>query len=349
MSASTFGTVPAGYGAVFDLLTRLDLPTRRSFAPADALPPDATVWWIEPQGVCRLKTPPENTIELPWSGGSWLATGGTAVMFLAGRAADDCAEIAGVAVPSRTTPPVEKEVSDHTVDGPLVGAPRILPLPPLATFADAGGGTVRAMLDGKPFVVAMPVGAGTLVLVADAAPLRNGWLDQGDAAPFVIDLVRAYGVPRIDERSHGLHREHGAVRYLARSAAVPALLGIVVLGLLVVWHGNLWPSRRARASRPPAPTLDAFVDSLAQLYARTGDYQRVAERYQQLTAARLRRHFGLPADTPLAALLDRLRASRRAAPPQALAPLAAPPAVANADALARAVRALDALVEDVTR
>ena len=89
--------------------------------------------------------------------------------------------------------------------------------------------------------------------------------------------------------------------------------------------------------------------SLAQLYARTGDYQRVAERYQQLTAARLRRHFGLPAGTPLATLLDRLRASRRALPARALEPLSRVPAVASAEALAGSVRALDALVEDVTR
>lgn len=348
-SPTTFGTIPAGYGAVLELLTRLGLPARRTFAPADALSPEATVWWIEPQGVCRLKTPRENSIEVPWGGGAWLGAGGTAVVFLGGRAADECADIAGVAVPARTTPDSGKEVENHTVDGPLVGAPRILPLPKLATFADAGGGEVRAMVDGKPYVVAMRVGAGTLVLVADAAPLRNQWLAQGDAAPLVMDLVRAYGVPHIDERSHGMHREHGAVRYLMRSAAVPALIGIVVLGLLVVWHGNLWPARRAPESRAPAPTLDAFVDSLAQLYARTGDYQRVAERYQQLTAARLRRHFGLPADTPMATLLDRLRASRRAKKAPVMTPLATQPAVGSAADLASAVRALDALVEDVTR
>ena len=351
LSRTSFGTTPFGYGAVLALLTQLGLPAGRSFAPADALAPDSTVWWIEPQGVCRAKELDEDAIEVPWTGDTWLGAGGTAVVFLGEESPDECADIAGVAVPPRSraeNDTKEKEV-EQTVDGALVSAPRILPMPPLKTFDNPGSGTVRAMLDGKPFVLAMPVGKGTLVLVADAAPLRNRWLDQGDAAVFAIDLARAYGVPRIDERNHGMHREHGAIRYLVRSAALPALAGIVVLGLLVVWHGNLWPTRVAAAGRAPAPTLDAFVDSLAQLYARTGDYQRVAERYRQLTAARLRRHFGLPVETPLATLLDRLRASRRAAPTTSLAPLAAPVAVASADALAAAVRALDALVEDVTR
>jgi len=75
----------------------------------------------------------------------------------------------------------------------------------------------------------------------------------------------------------------------------------------------------------------------------------VAERYRQLTAARLRRHFGLPVETPLETLLDRLRASRRSAPAPNLAALATPPAVASAEALGASVRALDTLVEDVTR
>ncbi|MBX3025943.1 hypothetical protein KF840_13635 [bacterium] len=350
LSRSTFGVTSVGHGALLALLTELGLPASRSFAPADALPPGATVWWIEPQGVCRPRTPSADAVEAPWTGDAWLAAGGVAVVFLGADPDDDCAEIAGVTVPARTAVDHRPDAprAAQTIDGPLVGAPRLLPMPALASFTDHGAGTVRAMIDGKPFVVAMPVGDGTLVLVADAAPLRNQWLDAGDAALFAMDLVRAYGVPRIDERSHGLHRERGAVRYLARSPAVPALLGIAVLGLLVVWHANLWPARRAPNAPEPAPTLEAFVDSLAHLYARSGDFQRVAERYQQLAAARLRRHFGLPADTPLPALLDRLRASRRAAPP-ALAALTAPIAARSAAALAATVRALDALVEDVTR
>jgi hypothetical protein len=217
------------------------------------------------------------------------------------------------------------------------------------TFEETGGASVRAMVDGRPFVVATPVGKGTLVLVADAAPLRNQWLDKGDAAVFTMDLVRAFGVPHIDERNHGMHLERGALRYLLHSAAVPALLGILLLGLVTVWHGNLWPARTAVTGATPAPTLDAFVDSLAQLYARTGDYARVAERYRQLTAARLRRHFGLPVETPLETLLDR--------------PACQPPVGAGAEpggardaagrgerrSPRRVVRALDTLVEDVTR
>ena len=351
-SRTTYGTTPVGYGAVLALLVELGLPAGRTFAPVGALPSRATIWWILPEGLCRPAAPADATPEPPWAGAGWLAAGGTAVVFLGGESADACADIAGVAVPARSRPAHgsdEPDLVDQTVEGALVPAPRILPLPALRTFDAPGDWTVRASLDGRPFVLATAVGAGQLVLVADAAPLRNQWLDRGDAAVFAVDLVRAYGVPRIDERHHGMHLERGVLRYLLRSPAVPALLGILLLGLLVVWHGHLWPPRTAAAAGPPAPTLTAFVDSLAQLYARTGDHARVAERYRHLTAARLRRHFGLPAETPLATLLDRLRASRRALPATALAPLAAPTPVTSAETLGAAVRALDALVEDSTR
>ena len=124
-----------------------------------------------------------------------------------------------------------------------------------------------------------------------------------------MDLVRAFGVPHIDERNHGMHRERDALA-LPRCTRRPCRRCSASCCSALVTCGTAICGRRGPRSTgaTPAPTLDAFVDSLAQLYARTGDYARVAERYRQLTAARLRRHFGLPVETPLETLLDRLRA-----------------------------------------
>lgn len=350
VSPTTYGSTPVGYGALYELLVRLDVPVSRSFAAPEALPADAAVWWLDATGLCQPVDAPTETPAPPWSGETWLASGGTAVVFLGGQPADECARIAGLAVPARRMPPGDASTGDpldQRLAGPLVAVPRLLPLPPLATFEDAGGAEVLARLDERPFVVARPLGSGRLVLVADDRPLRNRFLADGDAAVFAVDLVRAFGAPRIDERASGLHRERDALRYLARSPAVPALAGIALLGVLTIWHGNLWPPRRGADPTTPAPTLGAFVDSIAHLYARTGDYGSVGERYRQLTAARLRRHFGLPAETPLPALLDRLRASRRAG--AALAPLERPVAVASPQQLAALVQALDRLVAEAIR
>jgi hypothetical protein len=73
LSPTTYGETPIGYGAVLAMLTQLGLPAGRTFAAADALPPESTVWWIEPEGLCRARTPAPGAPEVPWTGDAWLA------------------------------------------------------------------------------------------------------------------------------------------------------------------------------------------------------------------------------------------------------------------------------------
>src|SRR5436309_4025773 len=93
-SLTTFGTGPWGYRAVFDLLTELGFPVARTHEPPEKLAPDATVWWIEPAGLCRAAA---------WPGEPWVRAGGTAVLFLAPGTGEDggCELLAGVALPRR--------------------------------------------------------------------------------------------------------------------------------------------------------------------------------------------------------------------------------------------------------
>jgi hypothetical protein len=353
LGATTFGTGPNGYGGVFDVFTALGLPVARSYDPPRALPSAATVWWIEPDGVCRSsrESSPDDAGVEDWSGEEWIAAGGTAIVFLtaADTGLSPCHSIAGIEVPARTdaapatgrrAQPVSQEVS-----GPLTAGPRRIEAPDLRAFTDAGGAEVLASVAERPFVLQHHVGHGRLVLVADPQVLRNQWLDRGDAAPLAMDFVRAFGVPQFDERSHGLHRERAPLRFLLHSAALPALVGALVLGLLAVWYGQAVPPRRAADDAAAAPTLATFVDALARLYAGTGDHARVLARYRQLTAARMRRHFSLPPETPLAALLDRLARTRRVSP-ERLAVLSDERTVASAAELRAAARALDAALEE---
>ena len=64
---------------------------------------------------------------------------------------------------------------------------------------------------------------------------------------------------------------------------------------------------RHRSASREAPTLAAFVDSLANLYARTGDHARAFERYRELSLERIRRALGLPPGTPPETVLATLR------------------------------------------
>jgi hypothetical protein len=135
------------------------------------------------------------------------------------------------------------------------------------------------------------------------------------------------------------------VGHLVRSPALAVFVGLALTGVLFAWRGAALPPRAEHAAAAPGPGVEAFVDSLAALYASTRDHARVLARYRELTAARLRRHFGLPPDTPLAVLVARLGRDPALSAP-AVAMLASGGPVADEESLRTAVQALDDLVAE---
>jgi len=352
-SLTTFGTGPWGYRAVFDLLTELGFPVVRTHEPPEDLAPDATVWWIEPAELCP---------SVPgggWRGEPWVRAGGTAVLFLAPAVGEDagCALLEGVVLPRRVADTSggasprgargERPATAHGVSGDALPRARTVEVPGLLTFADAGDWRVSAVSAERPLVLERALGAGRIVAVADATVLRNQSLDRGDAAPLVVDLVRAFGVPRFHEGGEGPRARRSAAAYLATSPALLVFCGLALTGVLFAWQGNLVPPRALPGPGTDTPGLDAFVDSLAALYAGTRDHARVLERYRELAAARLRRHFGMPPETPVGVLAERLARDRRLAP-GALRLLVEGAPVAGERGLRDAVRVLDALVREAS-
>jgi hypothetical protein len=378
MSATSYGTVAGGHRAVFELLVDLDLPVAQSFEPPELLA-SGTVWWIEPAGLCDEPGEPggERDEERPDSGlRSFVEGGGTAVVFLAARASlhgndfdDDCAGLAGLALPPRrgpdedddgdsapgTEPEAEVEAETPAQDEPqqqLVQqagvVPRVLELPWLASFPEAGDWHVRAHIADEAFVLERELGSGRLVVAADGTFLRNAWLDAGDAALLATDFVRAFGAPRIDERAHGLRLEQETMTFLTQLGALPVFLGVVALGLLFLWRGAAVPRGLPGEDLVAAPALESFVASLAALYARNGDWAHKAASYRRIATDRLRSHFGLAAEVSAARLAERLRRDGRAAE-ERIALLTETEPVSSERAWLVRARELDALVEEVCR
>ena len=333
MSATTFGTVPGGYGALYDLLTELDLAAGRSYVLPTATGPPATRWWLEARGACREPT---------WPPLSWVERGGAAVLLFAGNGSEPCQLAADVWVPRRVE--IDTAHGERHVRGDL--GPRTLENAHLAGFADAGDWWVRASIGERPVVLERRVGDGVVVAVADAAFLSNASLDRADAAPLAVDLVRAYGVPVFDEHELGPVAGGGTLAYLARSPALGVFLGLALTGVLFAWQGALVPARQVEERDLGAPRLDTFVDAVAALYARSGDHARVLARYRTLTVRRLQRRFGLAADAPAAALRARLRRHARI-DPAALELLFAEDGAVSEEGLRDAARALDRLARSV--
>ncbi len=314
-SLSSYGTVPDGFGALHDVLVELGVPVSRSFVPPDRLDPHATVWWIEPYDACeKLSAPEEGAPALDLA--AWLREGGTAVWFSSALArCGESVRIVGLALPEAPDPePNAPEASEGEareavwITGALVPQPRRLPEPP-RTFATVPEPfRVIARAGEGALAIEAPVGEGHLVLVADAFFLRNQWLDRDDAALLALDWVRAYGVPILDEREHGLRDMPSTSAYLVHSPALPVFAGLAATGLLFAWAGASLPRRRVGESGPAPPTLATYVDSLARLYARTGDHAEVYERYRLFALAELRRALALAHDAPAGRVLNALEA-----------------------------------------
>jgi len=367
-SRTSFGTRYAGHRAAFELLDELEVPVRRSYARAADLPARATVWWVEPFGLCD-----EVSGESLASGRSdvwrterWIAEGGTAVIWLPAGALDCLggATFAGVAIPQRegdlapepageaceaagsadsadsadsddandsddaddAAPGEDHETTEDEAEavveeiperveqglaGPLAPVPRTFEGRPLWRFLqtqpfDTRDWDVRAYLDEEPFVIQREIGAGRLVLVADGRLASNGWLGIRDASLFVTDVAYAFGAPAFDERQHGLLPRRSAFAYLATSAALPALLGVVGVAALLAWSGAAMPRPRLHEPEGEPPTLEVFVDSLATLYARTSDRASLLDRYREFTMNQLKRTLQLPPETSRKTLLERL-------------------------------------------
>jgi uncharacterized protein DUF4350 len=360
LTATSFGKVPQGHGAVYDLLRELGLDAARSFAPLEELPPERAVWWIAPDGGC----------EAPSLAGAplrdFVSAGGRALVLLPTRlsACPEGATLAGLALPPREGGEEESEDEEageapaerSYAEGPLLRAPRALELPAPVRFAPEsawseevrsgeGRWEVAATLGQRPFALSRVLGAGRLVVFAEGRFLENAWLDRGDAAPLTLDLALALGPPLFDERSHGIVPSRSTLGYLARSPALLCFAGLALLGLCFAWYGAAEPPRAVADLDPSAPTLESYVQSLAGFYAATGDHVRVLERYRELTARRLRRHFGLREGAPLTERLARRRGLSR----EGLAQLASHAPVASAAELASAAAQLDRLVEEAAR
>jgi hypothetical protein len=212
------------------------------------------------------------------------------------------------------------------------GATRVLPGPTLAFFSrdnsatdtdtDVDAGSPTASNNGwrplwvesddlTPLALERRIGEGRLVVIADARVLSNGRLARVDSAPFVFDWVRDFGPPWIDEHAHGVVPEAGTFRYLVHSPAWATGLGLLVLGVFVIWRGNAWPTRIVEEFDPDAPTLAAYVDSVARLYSGTRDHARVFERYRAVCLDRIRRALGLAPGTGVEMILASLRTRAR--------------------------------------
>jgi hypothetical protein len=141
-------------------------------------------------------------------------------------------------------------------------------------------------------VAVRDIGAGRIVLLADASALQNRGLADADNAALGLSLVGGPGRPvTFVESVHGFSESRGL-------AAIPTrwkwmLLGWGVAIALAMWTigKRLGPPQRAGRVLPPPRRI--FVESLAGAIGRTGDRDGAIEPIKRHALARLARMTGL--------------------------------------------------------
>lgn len=289
LTETSYGVVPRGYRALYEVLGGLGVDVRRELGIA-SLDEDAdTRWWLSTVVACGMgsQVHPDVAALLEATAG-----GGTAVVALPPVETVACDVVAGFPLPRGEPETGGSRPTAPPLHGDGIPRPRRVVPAGLATFRDAPGWRVVARVGVAPFVVERRIGAGRLVVVADARVLSNRWLDHADNVVFALDLVRLYGAPRIDEHVHGFRPYDSAAVYLASTPAVVVFIGLAVLAALYAWRSRLLPEATFVGHVGAGSELEAYVDSLARLLASSPARDGAAAAYRAQALERLQRNVG---------------------------------------------------------
>jgi hypothetical protein len=266
LSPTSYGRSLDGHGALYDVLGELGFDVARSRAPYASLPTSGqALWLVRPDfaGSLRLSRPDDEDAPGAQEGLldellGWVQAGGTAVIVgpdpaLLERLELDLAD-ASAPVGSLAQGTLGRRVFSLAGDQD--------------TLAPADGWEAVLQVGSEPFALFKPLGSGHVLVIADAGPFSNDALDDGDHVLLAVDLARAFGAPRFDERCHGMFGDATLASALGarRIGLLAACLGL--LAALFLWQQRSVPPAELGRPELPDPSLARFVDSLALLYDR---------------------------------------------------------------------------------
>jgi len=290
-TSSSFDASPGGTEAMADVLARFGHPVSRlqeAFS-ASAIPLSTTLVVADP---------------VKWDMGqsdalaAFVRAGGRVVLAGGPFSSSVLRTVLGTAsVPVLS--PVGVAAAHAVGDAPEVRGVSVVDADPSDGAWDEVGSTTAILRSGgASLALVANAGAGRVVLLASASPLRNQFLGEADNAAFALDLAGGPGrAVAFDEYVHGFG--------VGGLGALPVhwKWALVVAGLAVaVW---MWSAARRfgppqRAERVLPPARVEYVEGLATVLAAT-DSRRIGEAVAPVhRAARssLCRYVGVPDDSP---------------------------------------------------
>jgi hypothetical protein len=153
-------------------------------------------------------------------------------------------------------------------------------------------------VEGAPYIIDTPVGAGHVICGFSAQLLSNTWLQRGDNLAIVLRLLEPSGhMPNhlfFEESHHGYSASYALARLLGHPgvgfAGMLALLGVLTyFGSSLVRFGPIVPLHRETARS----TLE-FIDSIADLYIRADVRNETIQYLFKETHQRVLQRLNLP-------------------------------------------------------
>ena len=328
-SSTSLGTGPSGYKAAFDLLQQLDFTVSRSYQLTDRVSERKTLWFVSPDFLSDSAPGwRSDTDDLT----NWLKAGGTAVVL--GDGTSDWKRLnldEKLAVGSQTT----------IVGGAILPRSRVLTVAGMDHFKHAPPGTsVILSAEGEPFGLEMKVGSGKLIAIADGGFMLNSNLADGDGSLLLLDLARKFGPPVFDEHAHGLAEPSSAAMLLLHPRLLIAVLFIFLTAILWILEQRSIPPRSLSDDDGFAPSLETFVDSLAELYRRARDPRAAYRAYRSNFLRRARQRLSRGVELSEPAAVERLLRDKTLSD-ESRHWLTSTDLPSNEAALVRAVRALE--------
>ncbi len=285
--SSSYSTGPTGAGAYAELLRRFGHPVERIRGALDEarVEGDSTLVILDAE---LDGAEIERVGRFVRDGGRLVAGGAPAAQWLE--------EVVGDPPRFADTPVEEATPAGDAPEGKGIGTMR---LAGLGSFSHSGGlDPLLASRDGQTLVaVGGDVGAGRVVVLADATPLQNVLLGVADNAGFGLAVAGPEGTPvAFAEGPHGYGSAGGLAALPGRWRITLAGLGLSTAVWLVARSRRLGPPEEER--RPLAPRRREYVDAVAGTLGRTGRPAEAAEPVRLRARSLLAQRVGLPPDPP---------------------------------------------------
>jgi hypothetical protein len=216
------------------------------------------------------------------------------------------------------------------------------------------GGRTWGRIDGQPIVTIYQRGKGQLWLLNRPDVLINDNVRDGDNAVLACRLAdemlqeRPKGRIAFDEYCHGLHDRPSVYQLIFRRPALYVTLEALLLLGLALWHYGIRFGSLRPAPPPARRSKEEFLNAMAALLARKGDYGDAFRTVRDAFLLKLEKELGLSAGTPLKQVIREAKLRRNADPNllRDLLTARTPPQGAGAAAFLNALHLLETAADE---